>query len=237
MFPEQPDNLGIALRGEPFPVVTSAALYPVRRKLLRRPGRSPQDLPEQSGGTVLVFQSNNRFSLAPPGPRMLSSDVAVRATAAVVVSIRQQLVPLVAPLPSVNGENTVHLYATFYCKVTDPVLVLEAGCFDVRPTLQRHLVGDAKLRMFGAREDVADNLEVLQRILARTQARAELQPPAVPGMRVDLVEVSLGIHRNGWTGANDPEDPYDATVYDRDEDVADGPPRDGYAAYPDDSME
>lgn len=253
MVPEQPGAFGIASRYAPFPAIASVPLEPVRRRLFRAARRSPQDLPEHSGGTVLVFQSNNRFSLALPGPKMMSSDVVVRATGAVVVSVKQELVGLVAQLPSATGQHIVHLYATFYCLVTNPVLVLESGCFEVRPALHRHLLGDNKLRMFGAREDIVDNFEVLQRIQARTQAINELQPPAVPGMRVEFVGVTVGVYDGRWADPDDydanPEragvhDRYDGDFFDRpprDVDTpprdVDTPPRDGYAAYPFDDSE
>jgi hypothetical protein len=77
-------------------------------------------------------------------------------------------------------------------------------------------------------------VEVLQRILARAQAHSELQPPTVPGMRVELAGVALGVHGNGWTDVDGHEyaDPYQTDVRDRyEDDLVDRPPRDGYATY------
>jgi hypothetical protein len=226
----------------PFPVITSVPLNPVRFRLFRAAKRSLHELPEQASGSVLVFQSNAKFSLAQPGPKMLASSVVVEATAAVVVSVKQELVPVTAPLPSVDGQGAVYVRASFYCLVTDPVLVLEAGCWSVGPRLRDHLVDDPKLRMLGVRDDVAVNPEVAQRILARTLARNQLEPPSIPGMQVKLVDIALGI-QSGWAHASPggPELPEDRTDDGYDDDGLDGyrrdpgeSPLDGYASYPED---
>ena len=81
-----------------FPVVESAPLDPVPGRLLRPPRRRIDDLPELVGGSVFVFQTNDRFALAPAGPKMLGSDVVVKATMVAVVLTRAQEVPAIATL-------------------------------------------------------------------------------------------------------------------------------------------
>jgi hypothetical protein len=131
---------------------------------------------------------------------MLRSDVVVKATMVAVVLTRSQLVPAVAMLPSVVPRYQLGLRASYQCQVMDPVRVLEGGCWDVRSDLMAYLLGDAKLQMLSLRDDVDENPEVQQRLLARTMARNELEPPVIPGMRLQLVEVSLITHRghNSW---------------------------------------
>lgn len=193
-FLESHSGLDLAQQELSYPVVESAALSPLPRRLFRQARRRMQELPELVGGSILVFQSNERFALAPADVKMLSSDVVVKATMVAVVLTKKQLVPTVAMLPSINPRRKVAVCASYSCQVVDAVRVLEEGCWDVRADLLAYLLNDPKVQMLGAREDVADNPEVQQKILARTLARSALEPPNIPGMKVQLVDVSLGIH-------------------------------------------
>ncbi|WP_433360125.1 hypothetical protein ACQPZX_26170 [Actinoplanes sp. CA-142083] len=218
-----------------YPVVESAPLSPLPRRLFRRTQRRVQELPELVGGSVLVFQSNERFALAPEGSRRLSSDIVLNASMVAVVLIKKQLVPAVATLPTITPGRRVAVRASYSCQVIDAVRVLEEGCWDVRPVLVEYLLEDAKVQMLGARVDISDNPEVQQKILARALARKALEPPEIPGMRVQLVDVSLDIYaedgrvplgsggdypeggyghdrfddrRNGYHGPDDQDDSY-----------------------------
>jgi hypothetical protein len=218
-----------------FPVVESAPLEPVPSRFLRAARRSPRDLPDHPGDSVLVFRSNERFALAPDGPKMLASDVVVKASMVAVVVTRAQEVPMVAVLPSVTRGTRMLLRASYLCQVLDPIRVLEHGCWDVTIDLRHYLLRDAKTRMLGARRDAHNNPEVSQRILARTFARNELEPPMIPGMRVELVNVALSITDDGqWVpgprGPVDDDNEYDTSGR-RDGYPADESgrrPRDGY---------
>lgn len=169
----------------PYPVVEATGLDPLPSRFLRRPRRFADELPLLTGGSVLVFQANERYAMAPPGPRMLSSDIVVRATMVAVVLTKSQEVQVVALLSAYAGLR-VMLRASYNCQVLDPVRVLESGCWDVSVELRGHLLRDMKLRMLGARTDVAQNPDVHQRILAWIFARNDLEPPFIPGMRVEL---------------------------------------------------
>jgi hypothetical protein len=166
---------------------------------------------------------------------MLASEVVVKASMVAVVVTRAQEVPAVAVLPSVARGTRLILRTSYLCQVLDPVRVLENGCWDVRVDLRGYLLRDAKIRMLGARLDAGRNPEVSQRILARTFARNELEPPMIPGMRVELVNVALSIHDDGgrWTpGQRAPvEDDGDHYPGGRDgygDDDSGRRPRDGY---------
>jgi hypothetical protein len=216
-----------------FPVVESAQLDPVPSRLLRQPRRRIDDLPELARGSVFVFQTNDRFALAPAGPKMLGSEVVVKATMVAVVLTRAQEVPAVATLSAVNSASRLTLRAVYNCRVIDPVRVLENGCWDVRANLRGYLLDDAKLRMLAVREDAGRNPEVGQRILARMFARNQLEPPHIPGMVVKLVDVALNVQdENGWVPGprRSPEETANFDVSDRDRfgDGADSLPRDRY---------
>lgn len=179
--------------GSEYPVVGSTTLLPAtRRWLLLPPRRSVGDLPPRPAGSVLVFQTDGRFVVAPSGAGMLKSEIAVHAEAAVVISTRREMVPAIVPLPSTSRDCIV-LEVGFSCRVLDPISVLEAGCFDARPQLESYLLDDDVLRMLGARDDVAANPEVAKRILARIFARMELEPPELPGISAVVVGTRVKI--------------------------------------------
>jgi hypothetical protein len=217
-----------------FPVVESVQLDPMPSRMFRQPRRRIDDLPELTGGSVFVFQMNDRYALAPAGPKMLASEVVVKATMVAVVLTQAQEVPAVATLSAVNAGSRLTLRASYNCRVVDPVQVLENGCWDVRADLRGYLLKDVKLRMLGAREDAADNPEVIQRILARIYARNQLEPPVIAGMTVQLVDVALNIQgddgRPPRLGRPFDDVEYDLPGRDRFEERTNGErPRDRYA--------
>ncbi|MBO4208458.1 hypothetical protein [Micromonospora echinofusca] len=202
-----------------YPVVGFTSLDPVRRRFLRPRRRFAEEFPEQRPGSVLVFQANGTYALAPPGPDMLRSHTVVDALAVAVVSVRQELVVAHVPLPT-SATGRVLLSVTFHCRVVDPILVLEAGAWDIRPSLTAHLLNDDILQMLGTRDDVMSNPDVPRRILSRIYARKDLEPSDVPGMTMDLVSVQVGIQAgrvdHGYAGdttfdtdPNDPQGRYD----------------------------
>ncbi|GAA3301699.1 hypothetical protein Dvina_05605 [Dactylosporangium vinaceum] len=180
-----------------FPVVESTALEPLRSRLFRRPKRSLEDLPQLTEGSVFVFHTSDGYASAPEGPKMLGSDVVVRATMVSVVSMRQQEVQVVAALSPSTWGTRLAMRASFNCRVIDPLRVLEDGCWDIRPSLRAYLLEDPKLLMLGARGDVDQNDDVVRRILARTFARKKLEPPLIPGMTVQLIDVDLSLQSDG----------------------------------------
>jgi hypothetical protein len=215
-----------------FPVVESAQLEPLQHRMLRHARRRIDDLPQLAGGSVFVFQTNDRYAIAPEGPRMLGSDVVVKATMVAVVLTRAQEVHVVATLSPGTSGARLAMRASFNCRVIDPVRVLENGCWDVRSDLRAYLLDDSKLLMLGARDDVLRNDDVVRRILARTFARKKLEPPLIPGMTVQLIDVSLSLQGGVPGPRRSPEEAdYGASGRDAFEDFSgDGRPRDRYGS-------
>lgn len=214
-----------------FPVVESVQLDPVPNRMLRRTQRRIDDLPVLAGGSVFVFQTNDRFALAPTGPKMLGSEVVVKATMVSVVLTRAQEVPAVVTLSTVSSAIRLTLRAIYNCRVHDPVRVLQSGCWDVRSNLRGYLLKDAKLRMLSAREDAGRNPEVIQRLLAVMYARHALEPPVIPGMDVQLLDMALNLQSDHarMPGQRQPSDETDYGRNDGYPDTGDGgPPRDRY---------
>jgi hypothetical protein len=237
-FLESRSGFDVTRPNSKFPVIEAAPLEPVSGRWFRAARRQASDLPVLVDGSVHVFQINDQFALAPAGRRMLRSAVAAQATMVAVVLIQSQVVPAVAVLPSTQPGRRVLLRAGYYCKVEDPVRVLEAGCWDVRAELLNHLLADAQLRMLGAREDIGSNPEVAQRIMARVLARDKLDPPFIPGMRIKLMEVSPNVQYDADAGPVEswPDPDVESThleVHDRFGDDDDEPPRDSFGSHSD----
>src|SRR5687767_1573914 len=88
-----------------FPVLESAHLDPVVGGLFRRGRRRVEELPLATSGSVLVFQVDERFALAPVGRSWLSSEIVARATMVHVVTLRSRELAVVTPLPAGTGDQ------------------------------------------------------------------------------------------------------------------------------------
>jgi len=184
-----------------FPVLKMTPLSPVPSRFLQPTRRQLSDLPTLVEGSVLVFQTDERYALAPAGPKMLASEVVVKATMVAVIAVRAQEVTAVVELPSAKRGTHLTLHAIYNCRVFDPVQVMESGCWDVRTDLRNYLLRDSKLRSLAAQEGAAENPEVTQRILGRMHARNQLEPPVVPGIRIELVNIALNIKNDNQRAA------------------------------------
>jgi hypothetical protein len=184
--------------GEGYPVVDSAELNPVRRRLFRRTRRDIGDIPKQPPGTVLVFQHGDTYEVLPEGALRLDADVVVDAVAVAVVSLRHQLREAVAYLPTLDPRTCVVLRARFHCWVTDPQLVLDSGCWDADPILTDHLIADRRLRFMTQATDPHTRWQVYQpNATARLFAYHDLHPLIVPGLRAKLVDLAVEPQRLG----------------------------------------
>lgn len=176
----------------PYPVVDSAELNPVPRRRFQRPRREIHEIPRQPPGTVLVFQIGDSYDLVPTNALRLDADLVVEAVAVAVVSLQHTLREAVAYLPTVNPRSCVTVRARFHCWVTDPLLVLDAGCWDIDPFLTDHLVADRRLRFLAQSCDLATNWGAFQRnAMARLFAYHDLHPLVVPGLSVRLVDAAI----------------------------------------------
>ncbi|MEW2429761.1 hypothetical protein AB0877_17260 [Micromonospora sp. NPDC047644] len=183
--------------GEPprehgYPVLDSAELSPVTRRWFRRARRELHEIPRQPPGTVLVFQHGDAYeTLAEPDLR-LDAPLVVDAVAVAVVSTRHTLREAVAYLPSADTRTCVSLRARFHCWVTDPQLVLDAGCWDLDSFLVDHLVADRRLRFIAQSTDPHTGWPLFHRnATARIFAYHDLHPLIVPGLRTRLVDVAV----------------------------------------------
>jgi hypothetical protein len=175
----------------PFPVVESISLRAVPRRRFRRASRSAEDIPRQRPGTVLVAQLNDTYQLVPSGAQP-HDPVLVKATSLLLVSIRRQLVESAVLLPSADPRNGVQVRARFQCRVTDPVLVLQAGGWDIQPFLIDHLLGYPRLRMAALAQVKQNNwFEFQQRLLALLIAHSEVSAVQVPGLTATLADAAV----------------------------------------------
>ncbi|GAB3520580.1 hypothetical protein [Phytohabitans suffuscus] len=221
-LPEQEPDQG-------YPVVDSAELNPVVKRAFRRRRRALHEIPRQPPGSVLVFQVGDSYETPPEGNLRLDAELVVDAVAVAVVSMRHELREAVVYLPSADPRTCVTLRARFHCRVTDPELVLDAGCWDVEPVLVDHLVADRKLRFMTLAADLHRGWAPYERnASARVFAYHDVHPLIVPGMVTRLVDVALEPQRLATVprarGTNPPDDP--APVPDG------GPPR-GPDGFPD----
>jgi hypothetical protein len=167
-------------------------MRPLRPGIFRAARREASELPPQRPGTVLVFQIQERYVAAPPGRLRLDSELAVDANAVLLVAMEARVVTVIAELPSI-GTSAVVLRAMYTCRVMDPALVLDAGCFNAGELLGAHLINDDIMAMLALHRDITSDVGISQRILARIHARNAASPPFLPGLLAELSGVALGI--------------------------------------------
>jgi hypothetical protein len=175
-----------------YPVIDSAELNPVTTRRFRRSKRALHEIPRQPPGSVLVFQLGDSYEVLPEGTMRLDDQMIVDAVAVAVVSLRQTQREVLALLPGADPRTPVGLRASFFCQVTDPQLVLDAGCWDVTPILHDHLNGDRRLRFMAQIADLNRGWSHFQRnATARLIAYHELHPLVVPGLTVRLTDIAV----------------------------------------------
>jgi len=175
-----------------YPVIDSTELNPVVKRAFRRRRRALHEIPRQPPGSVLVFQVGDSYETPPEGNLRLDAELVVEAVAVAVVSTRHTLCEAVAYLPSADPRTCVTLRARFHCRVTDPELVLDSGCWDVEPILVDHLAADRKLRFMTLSADLHRGWPHYERnFTARVFAYHDVHPLIVPGLVTRLVDVAL----------------------------------------------
>lgn len=175
-----------------YPVIDSAELNPVVKRAFRRRRRALHEIPRQPPGSVLVFQVGDSYETLPEGNLRLDAELVVEAVAVAVVSLRHALCEAVVYLPNGDPRTCVILRARFHCRVTDPELVLDSGCWDAEPILVDHLAADRKLRFMTLSADLHRGWPHYERnATARVFAYHDVHPLIVPGMVARLVDVAL----------------------------------------------
>ncbi|MEU4160176.1 hypothetical protein [Actinoplanes sp. NPDC026670] len=182
--------------GRGYPVLDSAELSPPARRRWRRTRRELHEIPHQPPGSVLVFQHGDSYEVLPEGRLRLDDQIVVDAVAVAVVSLRQVQLEAVTWLPTADPRTCVTVRAGFFCQVTDPQLVLDAGCWDAYPILTAHLNRDPQLPFMAQEPERLRHWPAFQRnAMARLLAYHDLHPLIVPGLVVRLSGVALELQR------------------------------------------
>jgi hypothetical protein len=175
-----------------YPVIDSAELTPVTRRRFRRPRRALHEIPRQPPGSVLVFQHGDTYELPPEGVLRLDSALVVEAVAVAVVSVRQTRRQIATYLATSDPRTGIALRAEFFCQVTDPQMVLDAGCWDADAMLHDHLNADRRLRFLAQSADLNRAWPHFHRnATARLIAYHDMHPLVVPGLIVRLTDIAL----------------------------------------------
>jgi hypothetical protein len=175
-----------------YPVIDSAELSPPVRRRLRKRRRELHEIPHQPPGSVLVFQLGDAYEVLPEGALRLDEPIVVDAVAVAVVTLRQMQLEVATRLPTLDGRTCIAVRVSFFCQVTDPQLVLDAGCWDAYPILTDHLNADRRLRFMAQETDPHQQWAPFQRnATARLIAYHELHPLVVPGLTVRLSDIVL----------------------------------------------
>jgi hypothetical protein len=116
----------------------------------------------------------------------------VDAVAVAVVSTKHTMCDAIAYLATADPRTCVVIRARFHCYVTDPTLIVDAGCWDIQPFLTDHLVADRRLRFLAADCDPRADWPTFHRnVTARLFAFHDLNPLIVPGLIARMVDLAV----------------------------------------------
>jgi hypothetical protein len=176
-----------------FPVLRSVPLKPVARRPFRRPARTANDIPEQLPGTVLIARHNDAYEMVQRGTR-LTDPILVDATSLLLVSVQRALVETAVVLPAAEQLRGIQIRARFQCRVTDALLLLRGGGWDVEPFLVELLLGSARLRMECLQPvEPATWYRFQQRIIALLIAHGEINALQLPGLAARLTDAQIAL--------------------------------------------
>ncbi|WP_432832396.1 hypothetical protein [Dactylosporangium sp. CA-092794] len=175
-----------------YPVVDSAELQPAPLRRFRRQRRELHEIPRQPPGCLLVFQVADAYDVPTGGPLRLDDDLIVEAVSVAVVSMVLEVRDIEVQVPTTNPDIAVTVRARYHCLVTDPLLVLESGCWDADPWLRRHLHCGNRVGAIALGTDVLANWTyVHNNIHANVKAFHDVVQYIVPGMTTQLVDLAV----------------------------------------------
>ncbi len=175
-----------------YPVIEERSLGPVRRVWWKGARRALDELPTRPAGTLLVFETGTRWEEIPHSrPLTGREEAVVDAVAVSVVDRRERVIRVELTIPSADAADDFLLEVYFRCRVTDPVIVAQAGLLDVRELLAQHLKLDPKVAQLGIQHTV-EQLNTLRRdMYARIRAYCEVDPLKIEGLDIALVTVTV----------------------------------------------
>lgn len=178
-----------------YPVIEERSLDPVRRVWWKGARRALDELPARPAGTLLVFETGTRWEEIPHSrPLTGGEEAVVDAVAVSLVDRRERVIRVELTIPSADAADDFLLEVCFRCRVTDSVIVAQAGLLDVRERLAQHLRLDSKVAQLGIQHDIEqlNTLRTLRRdMCARIRAYCEADPPKIEGLDIALVAVTV----------------------------------------------
>ncbi len=173
-----------------YPVIDSAELEPVPARRFGRRRRQLHQIPRQPPGSVLVFQTGDAYDLPADGALRLDDDLVVDAAAVAVVSIKHEVRDIAIQVPTLDAGFAVAVRARYLCQVSDPLLVLEAGCWHIDPLLESHLQCRDRVGAIAMSTSPWANWpSIRSNTYAYVKAFHEVEPFVVPGVHTHLIEV------------------------------------------------
>jgi hypothetical protein len=170
-----------------YPVIEEWPLSPVPRRMLRTARRDPSELPRPQPGVSLVFYAEQRKIAYPEHQQIdYANEVVVDAISVRVVDIRARrlTVPLWLRSKTAVGEFAVHVI--FGCQVDQVEVAADYSGIDLVGDLRDYVLSDGDLLKTGAHFAVTDALEARDAIETQIEARCELTPYVLPGVRIDF---------------------------------------------------
>ncbi|WP_203908727.1 hypothetical protein [Rhizocola hellebori] len=169
-----------------FPVLSEHALEPVGLGWSRLRQREVT-LPPTQPGTVRVFAVKGRY-LPEPGQAKVRA-----ATSVSIVDMSPRLVQVSIEMTPPPGAIACQVRVSFRCQVVEPAAVAQLHLHDLQSALDGYLAQSSRLRRLAAPSSPDRLHETYLLIQQRISAQFSVQPPEIPGMRIELGFVKVDV--------------------------------------------
>ena len=144
-------------------------------------------LPPHGPGTVRVFAVKGRY-LPEPGPAKMRA-----ATSVSIVDITPRMIQVSIEMQPPPGAIACHIRVSFRCRVIEPATVAQLHLHDLQSALDAYLAQSSRLRRIAAPVGPNQLHQTYLMIQQRISAQFSVQPPEIPGMRIELGSIQVDV--------------------------------------------
>jgi hypothetical protein len=172
---------------EAYPVLSEHTLTPLGLGIQRLRQREVSLPPPQEPGRVRVFAVKGRY-LPEPGAAKIRA-----ASSVSIVDIGPRMMQVSIEMQPPPGAIACFVRVSFRCQVVDPAAVAQLHLHDLQSALDAYLARSSRLRLLPAPSSPDRLHETYLLIQQRISAQFSVQPPEIPGMRIELGFIKVDV--------------------------------------------
>ncbi len=170
-----------------FPVLSEHTLVPASGWERLGVRQHEVALPPRKPGTVRVFAVKGHYLPEPSNAKIRA------ATAVSIVDMTTRTLRVSIGLQPPPEAIACQVQVSFRCQVTDPAVVAQTRLSDLQAALDSYLAQSSRLRLLSAASSPDRLHETYLLIQQRINAQFNVQPPQVPGVRIELGFVQVDV--------------------------------------------